>query len=41
MYTDEEQIEFNWNIGGVKLSFYSIEDEFFEYSIEFNLKVYF
>ena len=36
-YTDDEHIEFDCNIGGVKFSFYSIEDEVFGYSAEFNL----
>ena len=37
-YTDDEHIEFDCNIGGVKFSFYPIEDEVFGYSAEFNLK---
>ena len=37
-YTDNEHIEFDCNIGGVKFSFYPIEDEVFGYSAEFNLK---
>ena len=37
-YTDDEHIEFDCNIGGVKFSFYPIEDEVFEYSAAFNLK---
>ena len=37
-YTDDEHIEFDCNIGGVKFSFYPIEDEIFGYSAEFNLK---
>ncbi len=36
--TDDERIEFDCNIGGVKFSFYPIEDEVFGYSAEFNLK---
>ena len=36
-YTDDERIEFDCNIGGVKFSFYPIEDEVFGYSAEFNL----
>ena len=35
--TDDERIEFDCNIGGVKFSFYPIEDEVFGYSAEFNL----
>ena len=37
-YTSEECVEFNCNIGGVKFSFYPIEDGVFGYSAEFNLK---
>ena len=37
-YTDDERTEFDCNIGGVKFSFYPIEDEVFGYSAEFNLK---
>ena len=37
-YTDDEHIEFDCNIGGVKFSFYPIEDEVFGYSAEFELK---
>ena len=37
-YTDDEHIEFDCNIGGVKFSFYPIEDEVFGYSAEFNLR---
>ena len=37
-YTDDEHIEFDCNIGGVKFSFYPIEDGVFGYSAEFNLK---
>ena len=37
-YTDDAHIEFDCNIGGVKFSFYPIEDEVFGYSAEFNLK---
>ena len=37
-YTDDDHIEFDCNIGGVKFSFYPIEDEVFGYSTEFNLK---
>ena len=37
-YTSDECVEFNCNIGGVKFSFYPIEDEIFGYSAEFNLK---
>ena len=37
-YTDDEHTEFDSSIGGVKFSFYPIEDEVFGYSAEFNLK---
>ena len=37
-YTDDDHIEFDCNIAGVKFSFYPIEDEIFGYSAEFNLK---
>ena len=37
-HTDDDHIEFDCNIGGVKFSFYPIEDEVFGYSAEFNLK---
>ena len=37
-YIDDEHIKFDCNIGGVKFSFYPIEDEVFEYSAAFNLK---
>ena len=37
-YTDDEHVEFDCNIGGVKFSFYPIEDEVVGYSAEFNLK---
>ena len=37
-HTDDEHIEFDCNIGGVKFSFYPIEDEVFGYSAEFELK---
>ena len=37
-YTDDDHIEFDCNIAGVKFSFYPIEDEVFGYSAEFNLK---
>lgn len=37
-YTDDEHIKFDCNIAGVKFSFYSIEDDVFGYSAEFNLK---
>ena len=37
-YTDGECIEFDCIIGGVKFSFYPIEDDVFGYSVEFNLE---
>ena len=37
-YTDDDHIEFDCNIAGVKFSFYPIEDDIFGYSAEFNLK---
>ena len=37
-YTDDEHLEFDCNIAGVKFSFYPIEDGVFGYSAEFNLK---
>ena len=37
-HTDDDHIEFDCNIAGVKFSFYPIEDEVFGYSAEFNLK---
>ena len=37
-YADDEHIEFDCNISGVKFSFYPIEDEVFGYSAEFDLK---
>ena len=37
-YTDDEHLEYDCNIAGVKFSFYPIEDDVFGYSAEFNLK---